>query len=175
MPHGELYIRTKRTITAHNNAQALHTGMADLTVNNATYKGWVDAYDRYGLSLEDGALGKLMAPAPNKKPVGNNNVMINGVAYLGGTIGVKDERSLSLDVHIMAASKPAFLSQYGLLCSEVLDAGYIQVRTSYQPDVIYHLIYQDCQQYSQYARSMAKFTLAFIEPHPEYRIHKQSM
>ena len=175
MPKGELYIRTGRTITAHNNAQSSHTGMEDLSVNNVTYKGWVDAYDRYGLSLEGGALGKLMAPAPNKKPVGNNNVMMNGVAYLGGTIGLKDERAVALDVHITAASKAAFLSQYDLLCSEVLDAGYIQVRTSYQQNVIYHLVYQDCQQYSQYDRSMAKFTLAFIEPHPEFRTHKQSM
>lgn len=160
---GEFFIRTRTTIALAGNATGIDAN------------GWADAQSRYGMGLEEGALAKLMTPAPNKKPTGNSNVVTNGVAYLGSTIGVKDERTLSIEVHVIAETEANFLSLYSLICSEILDCGYIQVKTKYQTNTVYHLIYQDCQQYSQFNMKKAKMTLSFIEPHPEYRIPKSTM
>lgn len=170
MPQGKLFIRTNGTKTAVGGQNT--TGLTNRTVNNNTYTGWADAYLRYGLSLEDGALAALMAPAPNKKPANVTPRSGHGTAYDGSTIGYKAERNISLDVHITATNKSDYIEKYALFCSEVLDCGYIQLRTSEQPNVIYHLLYDACQQFSHFLSGMAKFTLSLTEPHPDIRYDK---
>lgn len=144
MPHGKLYIRSNRT-----------------------NREWVDAFDTYGLSFEPGSLFKLMTPAPGKdgnsiKPVGTH-----GVAYSGSTIGFKDERIFSMDMHIVASSEADYLTKYAAFCANVIDCGYFQLKTSTEPGKVYHLIYKDCQPSKQFLSGMAIFTLTVKEPHPE--------
>ena len=157
MPKGELYLKTGKT-TSPASTDANVTG------------GWVDAYEQYGLSLEDGALSKLIAPAPNKNPVSNTNALTSGVAYLGGSVGVKNERTLSLDAHICAGTKAEFWSKYAAFCNEILDharGDHIRLKHADDHNRVHHLVYQSCEPFSQFRMEMAKFTLVVKEPHPE--------
>ncbi len=167
MPQGQLLLRTKGTI-----ALASQSNVTGLITSNApgNKSGWVDAYLRYGLSLENGAIGSIIAFSPVKQPTGNDTAGMEGVAYMGATVGMRGERQFSFDAHITAENKSAFLSRLNALMSEVLKYGYVQLMTSYESKV-YHLIYQDCQQFQVYNMEMAKFTLSFIEPHPELHNH----
>lgn len=127
-----------------------------------------DAYTAYGMSLEDGGLARLMTPAPNKQPVSNKNVVTDGASVVGVTVGCKDERTVSIPFHIIAADQSDFLTKYAALCA-VLDNGIVSISTRWQPNVVYHFIYIDCQQYQQFIVGMAKFTLSLYEPNPSNR------
>lgn len=143
MPKGELFIKTPKT------------------------SGYVDAYDNYGLSLED--ISPLIVPAPNKQPTGNSNALTSGVAYLGGSVSVKDERTLSLECHIYAIDKVQFFQRLAKFSDEVLDLSpgqHILLYTSYVP-YAHHLVYQNFQQFAAFNMEMAKFIWTLLEPHPE--------
>lgn len=183
MPQGQLYIRTHATKQLQSGA----TGLIEERPAHWTKQyaeeggGWVDTYLRYGLSLSEKAMSQLMTPPPNKKPQGNTSATANGVAYPSSMIGKKDEKDFSLDIHFTAPDKATFLNRYDLFCSEVLDVGYFQLRFTVDgvPDGqggrekrdrgVYHLLYQDCQQFEEFCMNMAKFTLSVKEPHPEIR------
>lgn len=143
MPHGELFIRA--------------TGGGEFE----------DAYDTYGLSLNEEGLSRLMTPAPLKEPVSNKNVITHGASILQSSL-VKDVRQVSLGMHISAPDKTTFLSRYASFC-QLLDNGFIDIKTKYQEGVVYHFIYLDCTQFSEFNRELAKFTLSLEEPHPESR------
>lgn len=135
---------------------------------------WVDAYTRYGLSLEDGSRARLRAPAPMKAGVSNSSAVTNGVAYLASSIGKKDERTVSLAVHIVGiahddlSAKEDYEAKFDDFCTEVLDCGYIKVRLGVSGPV-FHMLYVDCQPFDEFCGEMAKFTLSLKEPHPEIR------
>ncbi len=165
MPKGELFIRTKRTIAQGSGTGIISTSASDKP-SWVQDSGWVDAYERYGMSLEDGQIDKLMTPAPKKQPTGVSQAGVHGVAYSGDSIGITDERTLSVDFHILASTKAIYLQRYALLCNEVFDCGYIQLRVD-GLDKYFHLIYQDCPQFEQWNMEMAIYTLVILEPHPE--------
>ena len=125
-----------------------------------------DAYTAYGMSLEDGGLARLMTPAPNKQPVVNKNATAHGSAVVAA--GYKDERTVSVPFHIVAADQSDFLTKYAALCA-VLDYGYLAIKTKWQPNVVYNFQYIDCQQYQQFIGGMAKFTLSLYEYNPNVR------
>ncbi len=129
---------------------------------------WVDAFVIYGVSLESEGMSKLMTPAPHKEPVQNKNLAMNGTAIVGA-VGYKDVRTLSVPMHIVALTKNDFLTRYAAFCTEILDAGWIHVKTKYQRGVVYHFRYVDCQPFSEYNMKMAKFTLSLEEPNPNNR------
>ena len=139
-----------------------------LYIKTANTNGWVDAYDTWGLSLSQTGLSRLMTPAPNKSAVTNKNIISHGASVVQNTF-YKDVRQVSLEVHITARTKDVFMQRYASFCSQVLDAGYILIKTSYQPNEVYHFLYLDCTQFSEFLREMAKFTLTLEEPHPEIR------
>ena len=142
-----------------------------LYFNSSSTAGWVDAYERYGVGLEDGSLSNLIAPAPCKKPTSNSNALKDGMACLEESIGKKESKSVSLEMHLCAKNRSEFIEKFSLFCTEVLDKGYFKLKTCYFPDIVYHMIYQDCQPFQQWNQRMAKFTLSLIEPHPE--IHSE--
>ena len=125
-----------------------------------------DAYTQWGVSFEDGAIAKLMTPPPNKQPVTNKNVTDNGAYVVAGT-GLYDERTVSLDMHIVSKSQADFMEKYDAFFQE-LHNGALAISTKYQPGLTYHMYYVDCQQYAQYA-GLAKFTLSLYEPNPQNR------
>ena len=139
-----------------------------LFIKTANTGGWADAYTTWGLSLSQTGLSRLMTPAPNKSAVTNKNIISHGASVVQNTF-YKDVRQISLEVHITAPTIEDFMERYAAFCAQVLDAGYIRMKTSYQPDVVYHFLYLDCTQFAEYGRRMAKFTLTLEEPHPEVR------
>lgn len=134
----------------------------DVTING------YDAFTRYGVNLEDGALSTLMTPAPMKDFVEGKSrarhgksVIVNNAKY--------DSREMTLPFHLIAVSKDAFFEKYALFCSEVLSKGKFELKTRYQSDVVYRLVYISCSQFSQYGQSLAKFSLKVEEPDPTDR------
>ena len=153
MPARELYIRVQGVSSPRS---------CDPNVKD----GWVDAFIRYGMSLSETGLSRLMTPAPKKDPVTNSNAVTSGVSCL--TYGVTDERTFSVEMHITACTRREFIEKYGRLCNEVLSVGLFELKTRYLPDV-YHLIYKDCTQFDEYDMRAAKYQLTLLEPHPEIR------
>lgn len=152
---GELYIKGTGTTSP--------SGSTDSNVAN----GFVDAYDAFGMSLEDTGISRILCPAPNKQPVTNKNVNAQGATIVAGT-GCKEERTISVPLHIIASSKSDYLTKYAALCA-VLDGGWLDVKLAVSPSVIYHFQYLDCPQYAQYNGEMAIFNLQLYEPNPQTR------
>ncbi len=138
----------------------------DVTING------VDAYARYGVNLEDGALSTLMTPAPMKE-------FIDGKSRLrhGKSVVVKnaryDSREMTLPFHLIAGSRDEFFAKYALFCSEVLSKGKFELRTKYQSGVVYRLVYLSCTQFRQFMQEMAVFSLKVEEPNPADRAEEE--
>lgn len=168
---GELYFRSRVTRQLTAGATGLITtipsGWNDSSSSGYDSVGWVDAYLRYGMSLEDGAISKLLTPAPMKTPTNSSNALRDGVAFSGPSIGKTDLHDFSFDMHIVAADKNTFQQLYKRFCDEILRDQYFQLRISIEPTKVRHLLYEGCEPFSVYNLEMAKFTLAVKEPHPE--------
>ena len=125
-----------------------------------------DAYTTWGISLDSKALTTLMTPAGMKE-----NLKVSSRLEDGQRIVCKPklkERSLTLTLNLTAATEEEFFSQYESFCEE-LHTGLLDVKTSYQDGVVYHLEYNDCTQFTQYCRGIAKFSLKCTENDPSNR------
>ena len=131
---------------------------------------WIDSYERYGITLEETSMSKLMTPAPNKEAVENKSDLQHGKRIIRDSSAVKkDERNVSLILNMSASSKESFLTRYGMFCTEILDNGYIDIRVSYLSDVIYRMTYLDCTQFMEFEMGIGKYTLSLNEPDPTNR------
>lgn len=128
----------------------------------------IDAFDRYGINLEDGALSTLMTPPPTKEFIESKSRLRHGKKILTKLVRY-DEREITLPFHIIAKSKAEFFQKYNLFCEEVLANGKFELTTKYQPDVVYRLVYLSCTQFRQFIREMAVFSLKVTEPDPTDR------
>ena len=126
-----------------------------------------DAYDIWGISMTDTSLSALMTPAPNKEYIENSSRLEHGKRVITDNAKV-DERSLSLEIHLTAPTKDLFFERYLSFCEE-LKKGLLEIKTSYQKDVVYRMIYKSCSQFSQFMQGIGKFTLKLEEPNPENR------
>ena len=52
---------------------------------------------------------------------------------------------------------------------KVLAKGKFEIKTKYQPNVVYRLVYLSCTQYRQFMQEMAVFSLKVSEPDPTDR------
>ena len=126
-----------------------------------------DAYTTWGISMEDTALSALMTPAPMKEFIENTSRLEHGKRVVTANPRV-DERNITLEIHLTARDKDTFFSRYLSFCEE-LATGVLNIRTKYQPDVMYKTIYQSCNQFSQFMQGIAKFSLKLCEPNPTDR------
>jgi len=127
-----------------------------------------DAYDTWGVSLEDGAISTLMTPPAMKDFVSNQSRLEHGKRVM--TLNPKyDSRELTLEMHLCAKTKDDFLTKYGKFCDEVLSTGVLHISTSHQSGVTYHCIYNSCTQFSAFLSGIAKFSLKLTEPNPANR------
>lgn len=126
-----------------------------------------DAYETWGMSLSDTSLSALLTPPPNKDYIESKSRLENGKSVILDNVKV-DERDVTLQVHFTAKSEAQFFDRYSSFCEE-LKGGKLELRTSYQPTVIYRFVYVSCQQFSQFMRGIAKFSLRLNEPNPENR------
>lgn len=134
-----------------------------------------DAYTTWGLSLDETALSTLMTPSPLKALVRNKSQVEDGVEVLGVDSASQatfrpriDSREITLVINITGDGKDGFLGNYSRFC-DVLARGVLNISTIYQPNVVYKMIYQSCQQFSQFQMGIGKFTLRLEEPNPTDR------
>lgn len=126
-----------------------------------------DAYDTWGISLSDSGLSALMTPAPNKEYIENKSRLGHGKSVINNNVRI-DERNITLPIHLTASNKNEFFSRYSSFCEE-LAKGYMEIMTSYQPNVLYRMYYISCNQFSQFMHGIGKFSLKLNEPDPTDR------
>lgn len=126
-----------------------------------------DAYTTWGISMDNTSLSALMTPAPIKELIESNSRLQNGKQVTLANIRVAD-RSLTLQINLTANSEDEFFSRYSSFCEE-LETGVLNIRTKYQPNVVYRTIYVSCSQFSQFMRGIGKFSIKLNEPNPKDR------
>ncbi len=123
-----------------------------------------DAYTEWGVSLEDGALAVLLAPAPNKQPVTNKNVTAHGAYVLGSTTGLTDETTFSVQMHIVASSRAEYYTKLAQFVSAI-KGGQFTI-TVYDWNLQPHsrtVCYLDWQNYKECRGELGIFTLSLYE------------
>ena len=126
-----------------------------------------DAYTTWGISMNDTALSALMTPAQNKAFIENKSRLEHGKRIIANEPRV-DERNFTLQINLTAPDKEKFFANYSGFCNE-LAKGTLDIKTMYQPNVVYHTVYLSCQQFSQFMQGIGKFVLKLCEPNPNDR------
>ena len=131
---------------------------------------WKDAFGTYGISFDDGSISRLITPAPNKDVVENRSRLQHGKRVIRkASYTRKDERTVSLEMHVTAPDKATFWQLYQAFCDEILDNGFFDIRHADIPGLVFRLTYVSCEQFSEFSRQLAKFTLTLNEPDPTNR------
>ena len=133
----------------------------DFYINNK------DAYTTWGISMDTSSLSALMTPAPMKEFIENKSRLEHGKRVITSDPKI-DERNISLTFNLTATSEEQFFSRYNSFCEE-LATGVLHIRSKYQPNVVYKTIYLSCNQFTQFMRGIAKFSLRLVEPNPTDR------
>lgn len=136
--------------------------VGQLTINSK------DAFKTWGISLSDTSLSALMTPPPNKEYIENESRLEHGKRILNVNPKVAD-RQVTLFFNLLASSEMEFFTLYDKFCKDVLQTGDLEIITSFQSDVKYRMKYVSCNQFTQFMRGMAKFSLKLIEPDPTNR------
>lgn len=126
-----------------------------------------DAYTTWGMSMDETALSELMTPPANKAFVENESRNQHGKRIVIADPKLS-ERNLTLQVNLTASDEQQFMGRYSSFCEE-LATGSLEIKTKYQPGVVYKTIYQSCSQFSQFMRGIGKFVLKLSEPNPNDR------
>ena len=126
-----------------------------------------DAYTTWGISMDDTSLSSLMTPPPSKQFIENKSRLEHGKRVIRTNPKV-DERDLTLQINLTAKNEEQFFARYLSFCVE-LETGSLNIRTIYQPEILYRTTYVSCQQFSQFMRGIGKFVLKLNEPNPKDR------
>lgn len=132
---------------------------------------WIDLYTEYGISFTEASLSQLMTPAPNKEAVENKSRLQHGKRVVRkAKYTKKDERTVTLEMHLTAPDRRAFWSRYRAFCTDFLDVGHFDIYNSdIGSDMIFRMTYVSCNEFSEFAQQIAKFTLTLNEPDPSNR------
>jgi hypothetical protein len=134
----------------------------ELFINNK------DAYTNWGIILGETSFTALLTPAPIKNYIQNKSALIPGKQVLTEVPPKIDERDVQLVFYLKASNLNQFLTRYSSFVTE-LEQGAINIKTKYQPNVVYHCIYLSCAQFSQFNGRLGKFVLKLNEPNPKNR------
>ena len=121
-----------------------------------------DAYTTWGISMDTSSLSALMTPPPMKEFIENKSRLENGKRVITSDSKI-DERNITLTFNLTAKSV-----RYNSFCEE-LATGVLHIRSKYQPNVVYKTIYLSCNQFTQFMRGIASFSLKLVEPNPADR------
>ena len=126
-----------------------------------------DARSEWGVVTTGNTLSALLAPAPMKE-----NPAFTSRLEDGSRIDTSDprvaQRELNLEIQMTAATPGQFYSRHESFCRE-LEKGAFTLSTTDRPEVVYHLIYNSCSQYTQFCRGIATLALKCTEPNPKDR------
>lgn len=148
-----------------NSARYNYSNGSFVQSNSGSY---IDAFKQWGISLDGTALSALMTPAPLKEMIENNVATEHGIRVVR-TGRKMASRTVNINFNISANSTATFLSRYGNFCTNVLASGKIDLMTSFQAGVVYHLDYLSCQNFAEYRLGVGKFALRVIESNPNNR------
>lgn len=126
-----------------------------------------DAYQTWGISMDDTSLSGLMTPPANKAFIENESRLQHGKRVVTANPKL-DQRNLTLQINLTATTETQFFARYSGFCRE-LATGLLHIKTKYQPGVVYKTIYLSCSQFSQFMRGIGKFSLKLCEPNPTDR------
>ena len=126
-----------------------------------------DAYTTWGISMDNTSLSVLMTPAPVKEYIENKSRLEHGKRVIISSVRL-DERTLTLQFNLIASNQAQFFARYDSFCQE-LATGKLDIKTKYQPTIVYRTIYISCQQFSQFMQGIGKFTLKLNEYNPSNR------
>ena len=126
-----------------------------------------DAYTTWGISMDTSSLSSLMTPAPNKELIENSSRLEHGKRVISSNAKV-DARDVTLTINLTAKNEQQFFDRYLSFCRE-LETGVLNIKTSFQPNVVYKMIYLSCSQFTQFMRGIASFSLKLNEPNPKDR------
>lgn len=126
-----------------------------------------DAYTTWGISMDTSSLSSLMTPPPMKEFIENKSRLEHGKRVIKSNPKI-DERNITLTFNFTAKNEEQFFLRYNSFCEE-LAIGVLHIKSKYQPDVVYKTIYLSCNQFTQFMRGIAKFSLRLVEPNPADR------
>ena len=120
-----------------------------------------------GVMLVDNPNAALLAPAPAKDVIQNDDPKKNGVQVLPTNPLIMNEREVTLTFLIQGTSDSDFLAKYKAFV-ELLISGII---TLYVPDLnsYYRLLYSNSTQFENYRLNACKLAVKFREPDPTNR------
>lgn len=129
-----------------------------------------DAQVAWGITFGDTSFTALLTPPSVKEYIKNKSALLDGTQVVCDEYVYPkvDERDIQLVFYLRAKNLTEFLSRYSSFVSE-LEKGIIDLRTKYQPDVTYHLLYLSCSQFSQFNGRLGKFILKLNEPNQKNR------
>ena len=121
-----------------------------------------DCYTTWGISMDTSSLSALMTPPPLKEFIENKSRLEHGKRVL------TSKRNITLTFNLTAKTEEEFFSRYNSFCEE-LETGVINIKTKYQPNITYKTIYISCNQFTQFMRGIARFSLKLVEYNPADR------
>ena len=127
-----------------------------------------DAFDTWGVSLSDGAIGSLLAPPAAKERVSNESRLENGKRIDIQAPAYVQSRELTLEMHLIAGTYAQFLSRWRAFLAAITATGEgIKLKyTAYGQQMEFNLQYLSCTQFAAYNGTLAKFALRFVERSP---------
>lgn len=135
--------------------------LGDFYINNK------DAYATWGISMDTSTLSSLMSPPPNKEFIENKSRLENGKRVIISNPKI-DERTITLTFSLSAKTEEDFFLRYDNFCKE-LSTGILNIKTKHQPNVLYRTVYVSCNQFTQFMRGIAKFSIKIVEYNPMNR------
>lgn len=131
-----------------------------------------NAKTEWGVLTTGNTLSALLAFPPMKE-----NPSFTSRLEHGSRIDASDpkvaQRDLNLEIQMTADSPQQFYLRRASFEAE-LQKGAFTLSVSDKPNVIYHLIYNSCPQYTQFCRGIATLALKCTEPNPTDRIEHES-
>lgn len=127
-----------------------------------------DAYEAWGVFMDENSMSQLRAPLALKETVSNKSRLQHGTTYVRTQPVKFEERNLTLNLQFTARSEQEFNAKYEAFTQE-LYTGWLNITTHHQPDVEYKCRYVSCSQYSEFMQGIAKFVLKLTEPNPADR------
>ena len=136
----------------------------ELTIYN--YENTYDAWDEWGVSLEDGAYGTLLAPPAVKARVENSSRLEKGKRIIA-TETFYDSREVTLEMHLYAPGYATFLTRYRAFLAAINGRqGFVMQYRPYGQTLYFKVMYLSCTQFAAYNGTLAKFSLRLVEPQP---------
>lgn len=126
-----------------------------------------NAKAEWGVLTTTNTLSALLAPAPMKDYPVFSSRLEHG-ARIDTSCPKIAQRELNLEIQMIADSPEQFYARHDAFCNELVN-GAFTLSISDRPDIVYHLIYSSCSQYTQFCRGVATLALKCIEPNPENR------